>query len=439
MSDPNLPPAQVVPPAPSPPPASNREPSADDAEARVRQMRVEARLPRIVALGATLGAITTAAGLWSVYADEALHKFWVALDDYPVRVTLTAGSRFMTAVGLALVAFYSLRLWVQSHPSALALAPRAVEENLRKIRRLLTGCLFVGLTAVVTSLMLNARLHGTGMALLYGACCIGCGLVIGDVRKALGEYETAEERARKRVTRGFEVELRPRAAAAAPAAVPALPVAAEPTGPPPLPTVHRPLDVVVPPLLFGRGGGGGQAERDLRTILHMVAAIGVGLAALQIPASLPRAGEHAQLILRLIEARGFALGGGGGGSYLRPYAAVAAAQLTLALCAVVWAVWGILCVSLGARLRRTAIVTGWLALAAGLTMTVIAVTSRFDMQQREAVGWSGFRESRNVDLHLMLRGALLGLVHPMLMLALLTRPRVKDLFTRGSEAGEGEG
>jgi hypothetical protein len=190
----------------------------------------------------------------------------------------------------------------------------------------------------------------------------------------------------------------------------------------PLAIAPLPVTVAVPL------AGATDAERDLRTILHMLAVTGIAVYVLRTPIvfnSLDRLWESL-VSPRSARRTSSPLVPGGPGSVIR------LAETTLALVGVIWVSWGVLVLSYGARLRQLMLVVAWISIAATVAYFG-GVIANLEPTPR---GYRG-RGDMKVLLMTALNPHLPELVHGLIMWCLLTRPRVKDLFTAGSETGEG--
>jgi hypothetical protein len=102
----------------------------------------------------------------------------------------------------------------------------------------------------------------------------------------------------------------------------------------------------------------------------------------------------------------------------------------IATCGIAWIIWGVVVLSFGARLRLITFVLACITVAAVVAYGVVAFAS-YDPR-----GFGTRVDTRELIVT-ALNPHLPELVHGIAMLVLLTRPRVRDLFTVGSEAGEG--
>jgi hypothetical protein len=462
MSHPIIPVLPIeAPPAPVPPLAPRAVApvpvSPYDAAALVSRMRVEARLPRIVIVGAALGLVCGVVAMWPFVAGTDFLINEMLADD---RFSVMSWARLLVPLALVgvllLLAFYSLRLHVQSGPTAVA----AVEDNLRKVRLLLAAGMFASLGSLVAAVDRPADAGQLGLAALYAACCAACGVLVGDVRKGLGEFESREEQARRRTARGFTVELRGAGDPAGPATAvgqllplspqPAQPLPVQPLSlspadassrrpPPPLPESPA---VAVASSSSALASAGTQAERDLRTMLHLLAAVGIGVYALRTPMLVNNLTRFWVMLTSATPAgrppgirppRGWVPPGAAGGTGTADLTQLlAAAEVVLALAAVAWVVWGVLVLSFGARFRWVMLVMSWVTVAA----VCAYMLATFVTYSGEVASMSG-GDARGLLMN-AINPHLSELVHAIAVWCLLTRQRVKDLFFRGSEAGEGE-
>lgn len=374
----------------------------DEAAELVRRIRRESRLPRVVAVGIVLGAVCSAMAIWPfVHGD----RYVVGPMVDAARVS-TAGvvASVLLAGLLPLVAFYSLRLHVQSARCSAAV----LEVNLLKLRRLVAACMALSLLSVVGVLTQEwtRTLGDIGLAAMYGACAAGCAIIAGDLRRGLGEFDSARQRARRKVVRGFEVDLRPLAAADASAA--------------PVPVRALPLGVLDADGAGDAELGARQYERDLRRLLHALVAAGLVLYAVRV-AELPRAIHDASGLNITI----FAMSGSMGyRSFMFSFRAWA--YVATEACGIGWLAWGVVVLCFGARFRAAARALAWLTVAAALTFTVTHLLAFVELGER------GILDTRNMEA----LPAAAELMHAAIMWVLLARPSVARLFAIGSETGE---
>jgi hypothetical protein len=416
--------------------------SAEEAAALASRMRVEARLPRVTAIGATLGLVCGVASMWPfLSASDYVVKAMVS--DSALRWAVTLIPLALAGL-LPLLAFYALRLQFQAGRST----PGAIEDNLRKIRRILAACMFLALGAIVAVLSEPGDNNQFGVAGLYAMSFAACGIIVDDVRRGLGEFDTADQRRRRKLARGFEVELKSGGGAvaaipvAAVAPIAALPVdaasadaapARPPGTPPPLPIPAAPRAAAPQPTpalpLAASVANSLQAERDLRTMLHLLAVVGIGLYVLRTPSLL----LHLENFLEVfgVSKAGRARGRSGPAQlsfYATVFRLFLEALITVA--GIAWMVWGVIVLNYGARLRAAALLLAWSTLGCALLSLALYVTFVYESQNYVT------RAGRTGVLQLSVLPYLAESVHAVMMCALLTRPRVRDLFAVGSEMGE---
>ncbi len=425
-------------PPPLPPPLMSAPPSlayAGPLVASHAASRATSRT-RAIGLGAiVVGAVGLLGAAWpfvfggdagiDAYVGTAMQGRWILW------------GRLALAGGFPLLAFYGLRLLVQAAPGAAADVRPHLLDNLGKIRFVLAGCIFLSIVSAaaamnapdandpgVRTLLTRGRAtprtssqsassRGLPTFLLYAACGIACGLISGNVRKALAEFVGPDDV--REETRGFEVSFGPQAEAGAPA-----PAAAAHAGP-----AATSSPAVFPPAFD-------PAHRDLRTLLNLAAAAGVIVGTIGLPSLL----EALETVHALYGGTP-ALGGGRprvratsvGAATTLVYAALVARAL-VGLCGAFWIVWGVLCVTVRPVWRTVAVWVAGGMIAGTASHLILQLWMMADGPARLSGG------TRTTAWEGLLRDHLLQAVIPVFLYVLLTRPGVRDVFTRGSEAAE---
>lgn len=389
--------------------------TADEVTALARRIRVEAKTGRIALVGTVLGLVCGTAALWPFLGGE----------EYMAESLSRGGD--MAAWGflpswllvglLPLLAFYAGRLHFESGQATT----EQLEACLRKLRRIILGCMFASMASFVSVV---AHRHSAYRVLddapwvmfIYAGCFVACGFIVGDVRRGLGDFDSEQQRRRRRLARGFTVELAPArvlAADGAPADDVPLATLAAPHAMPP---------VAALPILADAGED--DHARDLRLLMTLAIAIALGVHAVRLGTELPNVLQMSESVVSNFPG---SLWPGNSSSPMGPLALLLlllamVATILLAPCAVLWIVWGILSLNYGPAWRRT---VGWLT-AVTLVLAVVCVLP----------GWiSGLRD---IDFG---RGRLLigmlsrapEMVSALLVGLLLTRPGVKRLFARSSQ------
>ena len=177
-----------------------------EVAALARRIRVEAKLGRITAVGTVLGLACGAAAVWPFLDGGYMAEALVRSDLGPVGFV----PGWLLAGLLPLLAFYAGRLQFESGRSSTG----EIETSLRKIRRVILGCMFASATAFVV--VLGERLGGgvtavgpSWLTLTYAGCFAACAFIVSDVRRGLGDFDSEHQRRRRKLARGFTVELRP--------------------------------------------------------------------------------------------------------------------------------------------------------------------------------------------------------------------------------------
>lgn len=440
--------------------------------------RVVPRLRWIVGIGMVVAAAGTLGAVWPFLFGNEFVDLFAGGDATMAWGIAVSAARLVLAGGFPLLGFYALRLWVHAASADREVAEQKVEENLRKIRRILVACMLLALASVAAALTadpsawragyLPSSAFGAGLfsepswrgvpaALVYAACCAACGFACAEVRRSLAEYEKPKDN--DPGSRGFEVQLpgtppaepQPTAAPAAPWAVVATPRADPPAvpGPPPLPVPVAAAAVVPAHAAWQPPAGSAHdvsllrdtgVDRDLRTVLHAAAVAGIVLYTLLVPSlarQLGTAWEWLSSAPAVWSAPPTPGGSAGQTSPLEQFA-LAAFRIVAGLCGIFWIVWGVLCVTIGPRAYRLARLTAYATLAAAAAAALLGLSDFSAAVDRAYAGgaYYSYDERFAVQRAATFRLIALDLLHPVVMLVLLTRPRVKDLFARGSEAGE---
>lgn len=391
--------------------------TAAEVAALARRIRVEAKVGRIAVIGTTLGVVCGTAAVWP----------FLGGGEYMAESLSTGGD--MAAWGflpswllvglLPLLAFYAGRLHFESGQATT----EQLEACLRKLRRIILGCMFASMASFVSVVAhrhsdYHLQLEDASWVMfIYAGCFVACGFIVGDVRRGLGDFDSEQQRRRRRLARGFTVELRA-AETPAPGDAPAdddVPLAA-------LAAPHAMPPVAALPILADAGED--DHARDLRLLMTLAIAIALGVHAVRLGTELTNVLQMSEGVVSNFPG---SLWPGSSSSPMGPLALLLLllamiATILLAPCAVLWIVWGILSLNYGPTWRRT---IGWLT-AVTLALAVVCVLP----------GWiSGLRD---IDFG---RGRLLigmlsrapEMVSALLVGLLLTRPGVKRLFARSSQ------
>lgn len=396
----------------------------EEATDLARRIRVEARLPRVAAIGTLLGLVCGGAAIWP-FIDGSGYMAGVLVGGNGFGV-LQFIPGWLLAGALPLLAFYAGRLQFQTGVSSTG----EIESSLRKIRRLLVTSMFASIMALVFFLA-PSRYEETGfqewLAFLYLGCFGACAAIIGDVRRGLGDFDSEHQRRRRRMARGFAVELR-RDGAGGPA--PSLPVevaqAVSPLPPVPVMPVARalPVDAVA--------AGEDEHTIDLRKLLTVAVVVAVVLYGL-------RLGQNLNLTLRAAErlpttAQDMFTGRvmqSGERSLLVFVAFLSTlAAVLLSTCYVLWIAWALLALNYGPRFRRAVV---WLCIVTGVLAAIAALPPWMYGLER----WSGYSGSRYFVLPDR-TGWAPEIIHVLFVGVLLTRPAAGKLFARVEEIDDND-
>jgi hypothetical protein len=406
--------------------------TAAEAEALARRIRVESKIPRLALVGTTLGIVFGVAAIWP-FTDSG---------GFMGDALLSGSGVFAFAPGwllaglLPLVAFYAGRLHVQSRNATT----RELETSLRKIRRLIFWSMLASAAAFIgVSVTSRSGYDPSGvswMPLLYVACFAACATIVGDVRRGLGDFDSEHLRRRRRLVRGFQVELAPTASPAAhepghgnhenesddgddiplatAVAMPQLPL------PPPLPS-QRPLPPRALAVPFERGGED-EHSKDLRLLLTLAVVVGICVHAVRVGEVFSGINGHAAV--SFFERVTTASGSLSGVSLILAVNLLGA--YLLVPCALLWILWGVSALNYGPGVRPAAVslaaITLVLAGAVVLPWWVLGVP-----EDALPGGFSALagRLARAPEI-----------VHAALILLLLTRPGIRSLFAKSSEMGD---
>lgn len=418
----------------------------EEAAAIARRIRVEARLPRVALVGTILGLVCGLAAIWpfldsnGYMADQLVRGQFGALAFLP---------GWLLAGLLPLLAFYAGRLHFQTGRSSTG----EIEASLRKIRLVILGSMFASTTAFVFLIAENRRSDLDTipwLSLLYLGSLGGCIAIIGDVRRGLGDFDSEHQRRRRRLARGFTVELNPAAIPTATVVAEAPPTlasiheaipfaSAAPTRlpaplPPPLP-VAMPASTIAPEL---SSAGEDEHFKDLRLLMTLAVMSAVFLYAVRLGEGLFgifRGLAYLAMMLqaifapaRLVGARSSGIGGFG---QLWTMASVIATIL-LGICSVLWLVWGLLALNYGPGFRK---VLGWLTLVT-LVLAVVAVIPAWIYGPLLDQYSSNFPSTRGAYFPRDRLSRAPEIIHGLFIGLLLTRPGIKRLFARSSETDD---
>lgn len=399
---------------------SARPVTAEEVAALARRIRVEAKVGRIAVIGTTLGVVCGTAAVWPFLGGGEYMAESLSTGD-EVAAWGFLPSWFLVGL-LPLLAFYAGRLHFESGQATT----EQLEVSLRKLRRIILGCMFASMASFVSVV---AHRHSAYRVLedaawvmfIYAGCFVACGFIVGDVRRGLGDFDSEQQRRRRRLARGFTVELAPArvlAADGAPADDVPLATLAAPHAMPP---------VAALPILADAGED--DHARDLRLLMTLAIAIALGVHAVRLGSDLAGVMELGERV-----ASSF-LGSMWGNAILSasPVALLLMllamlATILLAPCAVLWIVWGILSLNYGPAWRRT---IGWLA-AVTLVLAVVCVLPDWVYGMRDLE----LRRSQRMEMGMLGRAP--EIVHALFIGLLLTRPGVKRLFARSSELDDAD-
>ena len=391
-----------------------------------------------------------------VAAAAAVAAFWSfitgAETDGAFRSTASADLRIVMMLGRLILAglllwlgFYGVRLLVQTAPGATADVRPRLLDNLTKIRGILVVCMFLSIACASLALGMppsqprpiwglrftgcgNPAMQGVVAAAFYGACCAACGGAVWNVRKALAGFA---EPPPTRDFHGFEV------AFAATGAVPSASAVPQPVMP--ASATQQPAAVLpASPMPAGLSllASGDLAYPDLRLLLNVVAIIGIIVYTID----MPRLVGNFSVAVDVVHGRGVVVNA----AVVRPLGAdspvpdavvypLFAMTLVGGLCGAWWIVWGVITLTNRPWLRRTATVMALVTVTAAALLFLLTTYVRIGHDRSYQYPNFGSMVARNDAI----RGGLTALVHPLVLLVLLTRSQVKHLFARGSEAGEG--
>jgi hypothetical protein len=426
-------PAQPAPVLPLPPQPAV---SPEEAAALVRRMRVEARLPRVALIGVILGLVCGTVAVWPFLDGSGYMTDVLMRGDFGVGTFIPG---WLLAGLLPLLAFYAGRLHYQTG----RVSTGEIETSLRKVRRIILWSMLASVTAfvfVVADQDGGNRSTALGwLQLLYLAAFIGCAVIIDDVRRGLGDFDTEHQRRRRKLARGFQVELRPQNQSAA----------VTPPPPPPLPAI--PIDDTIPmatrvtqplpaipvvPAALPTADADEEHFKDLRLFITLAAISAVILYAVRVGETLAFGSRGFEKLLMLAQTTfGSAPAIGTRFDPLLALALLAAgvAVVLLLACGVLWILWGLLALNYGPGFRRT---IGLLTIAT-LLLSLLTFIPAWLYSDVFADGSSGVER-----LPPLLAGRLAHapeIIHGLFMGLLLTRPGVKRLLTRTTELDDHAG
>lgn len=401
---------------------SARPVTAEEVAALARRIRVEAKTGRIAVVGTALGIVCGGAAVWPFLGGgEYMAESLSTGDEVAAWGFLPS---WLLAGLLPLLAFYAGRLHFESGRASTD----KLEASLRKLRRIILGCMFASMASFVSVV---AHRHSAYRVLddaswvmfIYAGCFVACGFIVGDVRRGLGDFDSEQQRRRRRLARGFAVELAPTTVARTPGDAPAdddVPLAT-------LAAPHAVPPVAALPILADAGED--DHARDLRLLMTLAIAIALGVHAVRLGSDLAGVMELGERV-----ASSF-LGSMWGNAILSasPVALLLMllamlATILLAPCAVLWIVWGILSLNYGPAWRRT---IGWLA-AVTLVLAVVCVLPGWVYGMRDLE----LRRSQRMEMGMLGRAP--EIVHALFIGLLLTRPGVKRLFARSSRLDDSD-
>lgn len=389
-------------------PAERAPVTLEEAAALARRIRVEAKLPRVALVGTVLGLVCGVAAIWPFLDSDGYMANALVSSDSLGPLSFLPG--WLLAGLLPLLAFYAGRLHFERGRSSTG----QIETSLRKIRLIILASMFACAAAFVFVLM-QERQHQRGefdrtswLTVLYVACFSACGVIIGDVRRGLGDFDTEYQRRRRRLVRGFMVELRPTVAiAAAQDDIPMASIARPAITPPPLPAL-----AVLPKVEVGED----EHFKDLRLLMTVAIATAIFVHGV-------RLGET------LAFSRIFSSLGSITPTTVNPFTTTAmpfarVAGMLLLPCGILWVIWGIISLTYGPTFRRT---IGALTIVTLALALLYALPAWVDGQNLDYT-WSRPRSELGGRL-----ARAPEIVHCVFLGMLLTRPGVKRLFSRSSE------
>lgn len=407
-----------------------------------RRPKLITDLDRVAWLATILGAAGLAVVVLAFLVVAVGGNVFTALDGAPpVPLGLLVVGVLACLVCFPLMLTGGLRLRTRTRPAqGLSADLPGAAADVRSLRLVGTVALFALLVLFLEALTLRILLAAVVLTLVVLACAAD-GLLLAWGRRALEEVNATlnPRAAAPPPARGFEV----RPAGGSPAA-PGTP----PPLPPPLPTDDRDE-----PRLAG------SRPWDWAALLYLAALIGMGLYLFRVPTFL------AELVsaigLNPVKWLGAYVTPDGSGIGLLPVMAgprtpatpggpmvlpvvIGLLRLATGACALGWVVWGVICLGYGPRLYRTAVVFAAVTLAVVALFGAVSLFNyaRFEVRNdtahaRSAYGYSPrYRAPRPLPYagpRLASRVAVLGavvspLVFPAVMLTLLTRRPVKELF-----------
>ena len=401
-----------------PPSARPVEPvTPEEVAALARRIRVEAKLSRIAVVGTALGLVCGAAAVWP-FLDAKGEMVNAAMYDGVGGVGFLAG--WLLAGLLPLLAFYAGRLHFQSGRSTTG----ELETSLRKIRRVILGCMFLSVAAFVVLLASRQSrrpdFDDASLTLLsYALCFAACAFVVGDVRRGLGDFDSEQQRRRRKLARGFAVELLPASTTVPPDDIPlatVTPATAIPRQPLPPPPASR----AVLPATAGGLTDDDEYAGDFRLLLTLAVCVAVAVHGVRLGFMMANDFRHLEYVLAAMDN---ALENWTAPTSILLVTVLAlvalAATVLLVPCAALWIVWGVLSLTYGPMFRRSVWWLTWVSLVLGLLCA--------------APGWvygvEDFSASpRQINVGMLARAP--EVVHALFLAALLTRPGVRRLLAR---------
>ncbi len=324
--------------------------TAEEAEALARRIRVESKIPRLALVGTILGIVFGIAAIWP-FTDSNGYMADAMINGSGVFAFLPG---WLLAGMLPLLAFYASRLHYQSKKLTTT---RELEISLRKIRRILFWAMLAAAAAFIAVSADRSRFQQESelswMPLLYVACFAACATIVGDVRRGLGDFDSEHQRRRRRLVRGFQVELVPSGSPASPSDDEDIPLATavapapQPPGalPPPLP---RAAAAAVPVETANED----EHAKDLRLFLTLAIVVGICVHAVRIGEIITHFdGNTVNAVMQGALTTGVGL---------NPVITIAISLIILATyllvpCGLLWILWGVRALNYGPGMRSAAI------------------------------------------------------------------------------------
>ena len=388
-----------------------------EAAAIARRIRVEARLPRVTAVGTAMGLVCGAAAVWPFLDSRGYMAETLAGGDEFGVLSFVPG--WLLAGLLPLLAFYAGRLHFQTGRSSTG----EIEAGLRKVRRIILGSMLASAAAFVLVLASRPRHQhdhdpGPWLPLLYAACFVGCAEIVRHVRRGLGDFDSEHQRRRRRLARGFAVQIGPAGSAPAP------------------PPDDIPLATAVsrPPVLPARAVAAAADDddddvKDLTLLVTLAVFVAVALHAVRLGETLPHAARATEQVVlamqHLLGAQTFPPGVNRTDTLAGiVFLFALLARVLLVPCGVLWIVWGIVALNYGPALRRA---VGWL--------TVVTIGLAATASVPPFVYGRDVEENRYANRLAMAP----EVIHCLFLGVLLKRPAARRIFSRADDVDDPAG